>query len=80
MSEVCRRSHPVQPRFSWLGHLSYDRYKMNIEVAEGVAQEYNISAVPTYMLFKDGDMLPEQSITGPHHLRVRAMVEKNLKS
>lgn len=53
---------------------------MNIEDAEDVAQEYGVSSVPTFMLFKDGDMLPEQTITGPHHRRVREMIEKNVKA
>jgi thioredoxin-like negative regulator of GroEL len=52
---------------------------MNIEEAEDVANEYGVSAVPTFMLFKDGDMLPENKISGPHHQRVREMIEKNLK-
>lgn len=47
--------------------------------AEDVANEYGVSAVPTFMLFKDGDMLPEEKISGPHHQKVRAMIEKNLK-
>jgi thioredoxin 1 len=55
------------------------RYKMNIEEAEDVANEYGVSAVPTFMLFKDGDMLPEDKISGPHHLKVREMIEKNIK-
>lgn len=56
------------------------RYKLNIEEAEDVAQEYGVSSVPTFMLFKDGDMLPEQTITGPHHGRIRDMIVKNVKA
>ena len=47
--------------------------------AEDVANEYGVSAVPTFMLFKDGEMLPEEKISGPHHQKVREMIEKNLK-
>ena len=52
---------------------------MNIETAEDVANEYGVSAVPTFMLFKDGDMLPEEKITGPQHQKVRSAIEKNLR-
>ena len=47
--------------------------------AEDFAGEYGVSAVPTFMLFKDGEMLPEEKISGPHHQKVREMIEKNLK-
>lgn len=53
---------------------------MNIEEAEDVANEYGINAVPSFLLFKDGDMLPEEKITGAHHLKVREMIEKNVKA
>jgi thioredoxin-like negative regulator of GroEL len=53
---------------------------MNIEEAEDVAMEYGVSAVPTFLLFKNGDMLPEEKITGAHHLKVKEMIVKNVKS
>lgn len=53
---------------------------MNIEEAEDVAMEYGVSAVPSFLLFKDGDMLPEEKVTGAHHLAVRQMIEKNVKA
>jgi len=79
----CPNCKAVEPKIDELTQEFGDEkhvlwYKMNIEEAEGVAQEYGVSAVPTFMLFKDGDMLPEETVTGPHHKRVRAMVEKNL--
>lgn len=54
---------------------------MNIEEAEDVAMEYGVSAVPTFMLFKDGDLLPEEKFTGAGEAqkKVRGMIEKNLK-
>ena len=55
---------------------------MNIEEAENVAMEFGISSVPTFMLFKDGDMLPEEKITGAGEAqrKVRSLIEKNLKA
>lgn len=53
---------------------------MNIEEAEDVANEYGVSAVPTFLLFKDGDMLPEEKVSGAHHGKVREMVVKYAKS
>ena len=55
------------------------RYKLNIESAEDVAHEYGVNAVPTFMVFKDGGMLPEEKITGPHDRQVREAIEKCLK-
>ncbi len=52
---------------------------MDIETAEDVANEYGVTAVPTFMLFKDGDMLPEDKIMGPQYTKVGEMIEKNLK-
>jgi thioredoxin-like negative regulator of GroEL len=52
---------------------------MNIEDAEDVAHEYGITAVPTFMLFKDGDLMPEKSVLGPHAQKIRDMVAENVK-
>lgn len=52
------------------GYLAHkNQYRMDIEAAEDVAQEYGITAVPTFLLFKDGDILPEKSVLGPHHMQ-----------
>lgn len=53
---------------------------MNIEKAEDVAQEYGVTTVPTFMLFKEGNLLPEKTVMGPHHNRVRQMIEENVKA
>lgn len=53
-------------------------YKMNIEEAEDVAMEYGVNAVPTFMLFKGGDLLPEEKITGTDWKKVREGIEKHL--
>ena len=55
------------------------RYKLNIENAEDVAHEYGVNAVPTFMVFKDGGMLPEEKITGPYDRQVKEAIEKCLK-
>ncbi|RMZ89654.1 hypothetical protein DV736_g3108, partial [Chaetothyriales sp. CBS 134916] len=57
-------------------------YELNIDEAEDVSIEYGVNAVPTFMLFKDGDMLPEDKITGAGDAqrKVREMIEKNLKT
>ena len=44
--------------------------------------EYGVNAVPTFMLFKDGDLLPQEKITGAGEAqkKVRGIIEKNLKT
>jgi thiol-disulfide isomerase/thioredoxin len=67
---------------TWSYLLTLTGYRMDIEDgdAENVAQEYSVRAVPCFMLFKDGDMLPEKSVLGPHPQQVKAMIEANIKA
>lgn len=55
------------------------RYQMDIDVAEDVAMEYGVTAVPTFMIFKDGDLMPEEKIMGAHPNKVKDKIEENLK-
>ena len=49
---------------------------MDIERAEDVAQEYGIGAVPTFLLFKDGEKVDE--VVGPKDEALREKIRQNL--
>ncbi|XP_041475156.1 thioredoxin-1-like [Lytechinus variegatus] len=51
--------------------------KVNVDDAEEVAQKYEVSAMPTFILFKDGKKF--DTIVGANEAKLREGVEKLLK-
>ncbi|KAG4277333.1 thioredoxin [Fusarium proliferatum] len=54
----CRFISPVVEKFSESTESIYF-IKVNVDEAEDVSQEYGIRAMPTFMLFKDGEKANE---------------------
>ncbi|KAF5699185.1 thioredoxin [Fusarium globosum] len=54
----CRFISPVVEKFSESTESIYF-IKVNVDEAEDVSQEYGIRAMPTFMLFKDGEKADE---------------------
>jgi thioredoxin 1 len=55
---------------------SVDFYKIDVDEVPDVAQELGIRAMPTFMLFKDGEKVEE--IVGANERAIRAAVDKYL--
>jgi hypothetical protein len=70
----CVHSAPSSPRLHVLTSV------VVLKNAEDVAHEYGITAVPTFMLFKEGELMPEKSVLGPNANGVKSMIEENLKT
>lgn len=52
---------------------------MNLDTAEDVAHEYSVTATPTFLIFKNGDLMPEEKIMGSHPDKVKNVLEQHLK-
>lgn len=51
-------------------------YKIDVDEVPDVAQELNIRAMPTFLLFKDGEKVEE--VVGANERAIRAAVDKYL--
>jgi len=69
----CKRIAPVLQR------LSEDRkdvyfFKVDVDQAEAIAQAYNITGMPTFLFFKDGQKVDE--LVGANEGQLKAKVTK----
>jgi thioredoxin 1 len=55
---------------------SVEFYKIDVDEVPDVAQELNIRAMPTFLLFKDGEKVEE--VVGANEKAIRAAVDKYL--
>jgi len=55
---------------------SVDFYKIDVDEVPDVAQELSIRAMPTFLLFKDGERIEE--VVGADERAIRAAVDKHL--
>lgn len=55
---------------------SVDFYKIDVDEVPDVAQELGIRAMPTFLIFKDGQQVEE--IVGANEKAIRAAVDKHL--
>ncbi|KAJ9603913.1 hypothetical protein H2200_011435 [Cladophialophora chaetospira] len=53
-------------------------FKMNIEEATAVCDEYGISDTPVFMIFRSGDFLPETKVMGMATERLKREIQKLL--
>ena len=59
----CGPCHMVSPIVEELGNDHAGRLKVckiNVDEAPGVSRQYGIRAIPTLMIFKDGEMVDQQ--------------------
>lgn len=52
-------------------------YRVDVTKVEEVAQELNVNAMPTFMLFKNGEKVTEVVGAEPHHIEnvIKSLVE-----
>ena len=55
---------------------SVDFYKIDVDEVPDVAQELSIRAMPTFLLFKDGERI--EDVVGADERAIRAAVDKHL--
>ena len=55
---------------------SVDFYKIDVDAVPDVAQELGIRAMPTFLVFKDGEKVEE--VVGANERAIRAAVDKYL--
>ena len=51
----CRMQEPILERVAESGEVSAKIAKLNTDESPSIAQKYNISSIPTLILFKDGE-------------------------
>ena len=51
----CKMQAPILEELS--SEVDYDIYGVDVDEAEDVAREYNVNAVPSLMIFKDGELV-----------------------
>ena len=51
----CRMQGPILERLAQSGEVSAKIAKINIDESPSIAQKYDISSIPTLILFKDGN-------------------------
>ncbi len=53
-------------------------YKLDVDEVPDVAQELGVRAMPTFMVFKNGEKVGE--VVGANEVALRALVEKHVEA
>jgi len=73
----CKRISPHVEKYSEeFKHITF--IKVDVDAATDVAEAYNIQAMPTFMLFKDGAKVAE--MTGADQAKLKELITIHLKA